>query len=99
MVAGDAGRVDLVYYKSNSGANSNVNVGQVWNAYFAQSMNALNTGANFNGVQGSAEPNHIGDISTGGLFGSAHRHLLDLFTLDVHPLRAAHIGHSDHPPR
>jgi len=95
MVAGDAGRVDLVYYKSNSGANSNVNVGQVWNVYFAQSMNALNTGANFNGVQVSAEPNHIGDISTGGLFGSADRDLLDFFTIDVDHLGAAHIVYSD----
>ena len=95
MVAGDAGRVDLVYYKSNSGANSNVNVGQVWNVYFAQSMNALNTGANFNGVQVSAEPNHVGDISTGGLFGSADRDLLDFFTVDVDHLGAAHIVYSD----
>src|SRR5881296_3773897 len=95
MVAGDAGRVDLVYYKSNSGANSNVNVGQVWNVYFAQSMNALNTGANFNGVQVSAEPNHIGDISTGGLFGSADRDLLDFITVDVDHLGAAHIVYSD----
>src|SRR5256712_6432964 len=95
MVAGDAGRVDLVYYKSNSGANSNVNVGQVWNVYFAQSMNALNTGANFNGVQVSAEPNHIGDISTGGLFGSAGRCLLDFITVDVDHLGAAHIMYSD----
>src|SRR5881296_1735232 len=95
MVAGDAGRVDLVYYKSNSGANSNVNVGQVWNVYFAQSMNALNTGANFNSVQVSAEPNHIGDISTGGLFGSADRDLLDFITVDVDHLGAAHIVYSD----
>jgi hypothetical protein len=95
MVAGDAGRVDLVYYKSNSGANSNVNVGQVWNVYFAQSMNALNTGANFNTVQVSAEPNHVGDISTGGLFGSADRDLLDFFTVDVDHLGAAHIVYSD----
>ena len=95
MVAGDAGRVDLVYYKSNSGANSNVNVGQVWNVYFAQSMNALNTGANFSHVQVSAEPNHIGDISTGGLFGSSNRNLLDFFTVDVDHLGAAHVVYSD----
>src|SRR2546428_8281443 len=95
MVAGDAGRVDLVYYKSNSGANSNVNVGQVWNVYFAQSMNALNTGANFSSVQVSAEPNHLGGICTGGLSCSGDRDLLDFFTVDVDHLGAAHIVYSD----
>src|SRR5205823_9328207 len=95
MVAGDAGRVDLVYYKSNSGANSNVNVGQVWNVYFGQSMNALNTGANFSGVQVSAEPNHLGGICTGGLSCSGDRDLLDFFTVDVDHLGAAHIVYSD----
>src|SRR5207244_11434494 len=49
MVAGDAGRVDLVYYKANRGLNSNVGFDSsrnpmVWNVYFGQSMNALNTG-------------------------------------------------------
>jgi hypothetical protein len=95
MVAGDAGQVDLVYYKSNSGANSNVNVGQVWNVYFAQSQNALNTGANFKSVQVSTEPNHIGDISTGGLTGSSNRNLLDFITVDVDHLGAAHVVYSD----
>src|SRR5437867_781676 len=95
MVAGDAGRVDLVYYKSNSGANSNVNVGQVWNVYFGQSMNALDTGANFSGVQVSAEPNHLGGICTGGLSCSGDRDLLDFFTVDVDHLGAAHIVYSD----
>src|SRR5207302_9107712 len=52
MVAGDAGQVDIVYYKSNSGLNSNTNDNsQVWNVYFGQSNNALNSGPNFKSVQ------------------------------------------------
>src|SRR5438034_10606840 len=96
MVAGDAGRVDLVYYKSNSGANSNVAPPDtVWNVYFAQSMNALNTGANFKSAQVSAEPNHIGGLCTGGLSCSGDRDLLDFFTVDVDHLGAAVIAYSD----
>ena len=96
MVAGDAGRVDLVYYKSNSGVNSNVAPPDtVWNVYFAQSMNALNPGANFKSVQVSAEPNHIGGLCTGGLSCSGDRDLLDFITVDVDHLGAAVIAYSD----
>src|SRR5207245_1801657 len=58
-------------------------------------MNALNTGANFSGVQVSAEPNHLGGICTGGLSCSGDRDLLDFFTVDVDHLGAAHIVYSD----
>ena len=96
MVAGDAGRVDLVYYQSNNGANSNVAPPTtVWNVYFGQSMNALNTGANFKNVQVSAEPNHIGGLCTGGLSCSGDRDLLDFITVDVDHLGAAHVVYSD----
>jgi hypothetical protein len=96
MVAGDAGRVDLVYYKANNGENSNVAPpSTVWNVYFAQSMNALNTGSNFKSVQVSAEPNHLGIICTGGLGCDEDRDLLDFFTVDVDHLGAAHIVYSD----
>jgi hypothetical protein len=96
MVAGDAGRVDLVYYKSNSGVNSNVAPPDtVWNVYFAQSLNALNTGANFKSVQVSAEPNHIGGLCTEGLNCSGDRNLLDFLTVDVDHLGAAVIAYSD----
>ena len=97
MVAGDAGKVDLVYYKSNNGENSNTAPPTtVWNVYFAQSMNALNTGANFKSVQVSTEPNHVGPICTGGVgCTSGDRDLLDFFTVDVDHLGAAHIVYSD----
>src|SRR5919201_2139197 len=96
MVAGDAGRGDLVFYKSNNGENSNnPPPSTVWNVYFAQSMNALNTGSNFNTVQVSTEPNHMGGLCTGGLSCSGDRDLLDFFTVDVDHLGAAHIVYSD----
>jgi len=42
MQAGSKGRVDLAYYQSNNGDNSNdaSNTG-IWNVYFRQSLNAL----------------------------------------------------------
>jgi hypothetical protein len=115
MVAGDAGRVDLTYYKANTGLNSNVGFvdaegnpcenpneecggtpnPSVWNTYFAQSLNALNTGANFNSVQVTAQPNHLGQICTSGLACEGDRDLLDFITIDVDSRGAAHIAYSD----
>jgi len=100
MVAGDPGRVDLVYYKANNGLNSNVGFDangnpQVWNTYFAQSINALNTGSNFKSVQISDHPNHLGGICTAGLACSGDRDLLDFFTVDIDHLGAANVVWAD----
>jgi len=95
MVAGDPGQVDLVYYKANSGINSNIEAGQVWNTYFGQSQNALNTGSNFKSVQISDHPIHVGSVSTGGLGGEADRSLLDFLTVDVDHLGAANVAWAD----
>jgi hypothetical protein len=95
MQAGDPGQVDLVYYKSNSPLNSNIEGGQVWNTYFGQSQNALNTGSNFKSVQISDHPIHIGSVSTGGLGGNANRNLLDFLTVDVDHLGAANVSWAD----
>ena len=115
MQAGDPGQVDITYYKSNSGLNSNVSFvdangnacpdpntacgGQpnptVWNVYFGQSQNALNTGSNFKSVQISDHPIHTGSVSTGGLGGEADRSLLDFLTVDVDHLGAANVAWAD----
>jgi hypothetical protein len=117
MVAGDAGQVDIVFYKANTGLNSNVAAvdasgnpssctpdgstcfanPSVWNVYFGQSQNALNTGPNFKTVQISSEPNHLGQICTGGLGCSTggNRNLLDFFTVDVDHLGAANVTWAD----
>jgi hypothetical protein len=100
MVAGDPGRVDLVYYKANSGLNSNVGFDSngnpmVWNVYFGQSLNALNPGSNFKSVQISDHPNHLGGICTAGLACSGDRDLLDFFTVDIDHLGAANVVWAD----
>ena len=113
MQGGDAGQVDLVYYKANTGINSNLGFvdangdectegdpgcnpnPSVWNVYFAQSQNALNSGPNFRSVQISDRPNHAGDICTSGTNCAGNRNLLDFFTVDVDHLGAAHVVWSD----
>src|SRR5437588_585812 len=100
IVAGDPGRIDLVYYKANSGLNSNVGFDtngnpMVWNAYFGQSMNALNGGKDFKSVQISDHPNHLGGICTAGLACSGDRDLLDFFTVDIDHLGAANVVWAD----
>jgi hypothetical protein len=100
IVAGDAGRVDIAYYKANSGLNSNVGFDangtpMVWNTYFGQSLNALNTGSNFKNVQISDHPNHLGGVCTAGLSCSGDRDLLDFFTVDIDHLGAANVVWAD----
>jgi hypothetical protein len=114
MVAGDPGQVDLVYYKANTGLNSNAagvdangnpcdpdsDAGcadnpSVWNTYFAQSQNALNTGANFKSVQITDHPNHLGQICTLGLACSGDRNLADFISVDVDHLGAANVVWTD----
>src|SRR5207248_10637969 len=67
----------------------------VWNVYFAQSLNALNTGSNFKNVQISDHPNHLGGICTAGLACSGDRDLLDFFTVDIDHLGAANVVWAD----
>jgi BNR/Asp-box repeat len=115
MAAGDPGQVDLVYYKSNTGLNSNFafvdangepcsdqsapcggNANPpVWQTYFGQSQNALNTGSNFKSVQITDHPIHIGSVSTGGLEGESDRSLLDFLTVDIDHLGAANVAWAD----
>jgi hypothetical protein len=96
MVAGDPGQVDLVYYKANNGDDPpNARPGTVWNVYFAQSQNALNTGPNFKSVQISDHPNHIGPICLSGLGCDSGRTLGDFFTMDIDHLGAANVVWAD----
>lgn len=95
MVAGDPGQVDLVYYRSSDGLNSNVDDTGVWNVIFGQSQNALNTGSNFKKVQITDHPMHIGGICTAGLACSGDRDLLDFFTVDLDHLGAANVIWAD----
>jgi hypothetical protein len=71
----------------------------VWNTYFGQSQNALNTGANFKLVQISDHPIHTGGVCTGGLScdssPQANRDLLDFLTIDYDHTGAAYTTWAD----
>ena len=67
----------------------------VWNVYFAQSQNALNTGPNFKSVQITDHPNHLGQICTLGLACSGDRSLADFISVDVDHLGAANVVWTD----
>jgi hypothetical protein len=66
----------------------------VWNTYFGQSQNALNSGPNFKLVQISDHPIHTGGICTNGLACQSveqqNRDLLDFLTIDVDHTGAAY---------
>lgn len=95
---------NIAFYDSNgnpcnqgtAGCNPNTTV---WNTYFAQSQNALNSGSNFKSVQISDHPIHIGGICTGGIncqgTEQANRNLLDFFTVDIDHLGAAYVTWAD----
>jgi hypothetical protein len=71
----------------------------VWNAYFGQSQNALNSGPNFKLVQISDHPIHTGGICTQGTAcqsgAQQNRDLLDFFTVDVDHTGAAYTTWAD----
>lgn len=71
----------------------------VWNTYFGQSQNALNSGANFKLVQISDHPIHIGGVCTQGIAcGSSqyqNRDLLDFLTIDYDHTGAAYTTWAD----
>jgi hypothetical protein len=69
----------------------------LWNVYFSQSQNALNTGSNFKTVQISDHAIHVGQICTGGIGCTlgGDRGLLDFFTVDVDHLGAAVVSWAD----
>jgi len=101
IAAGDAGRVDIVYYQTNSvapplvadpmnpaqlsGGPNAMPAGSTWNVMFAQSQNANSREPVFTVSQASDHIIHTGSISNGGLFGSSDRSLLDFFEVAIGP--------------
>jgi len=97
----DAGRVDIVYYQTNSvappliadptnpgaltGGPNNMPGNSTWNVMFAQSQNANSREPVFTVSQASDHIIHTGSISNGGLFGSSDRSLLDFFEVAIGP--------------
>lgn len=96
-VAGDAGRVDIVFYGSSYyGAEQpdRYPASAQWNVFFAQSLNLFN-GGGF--TQVAASPvNHTGAVCEGGISCSGNRDLYDDFGVAADPATGlASIVYSD----
>jgi hypothetical protein len=107
IAAGDAGKVDIVWYQANNpappllsdpttpaqltGGPNQMPPGTVWNVMFAQSFNANSREPSFTVVQAGDNPNHRGNISIGGATGSSDRSLADYFNVFVGPDGVANI--------
>jgi len=111
IAAGDAGRVDIVWYQSNNvppplvaspttpgaltGGTNNMPAGSTWNVMFAQSLNANSREPVFTVSKASDHIIHTGSISNGGLTGSSDRSLLDFFEVAIGPDGLANIFNAD----
>ncbi|TLY33377.1 MAG: hypothetical protein E6K56_01020 [Ignavibacteria bacterium] len=96
MDAGDAGRVDIVWYATDSiKTSSEVLDNNDWHVYFSQTLNALATNISFSQRRVSDHIIHHGNISQGGLTGTANRNLLDYFQVAIDPQGAAVISYAD----
>jgi hypothetical protein len=97
VAAGDAGRVDIIWYGTTAVGDPNTLTGSPpWKLYFAQTLNGNSREPVFTVVQ----PNpsniiHNGQISTGGLLGSSDRSLLDFMEVAVGPDGLANITFAD----
>jgi hypothetical protein len=102
VAAGDAGRVNIVYYKTNTFGDPNslptgANAAE-WHVYMAQSLNANTREPVFRNSQVSDHVIHKGQIGTGGLVGQlvgADRSLLDFFEVNNGPDGLANIIYAD----
>ncbi|MBK5306249.1 MAG: exo-alpha-sialidase [Frankiaceae bacterium] len=98
IVAGDPGRVDVVFYGSTTAGSTQSNKGP-WNVYLSQSIDLLDDNGAFNPAatvqttKVSEHTNHVNPICLAGLgctAGSAQdRNLSDFFQVDVDPQGAA----------
>ena len=99
MVAGDAGRVDLVYYGSSffDGINppDSYPDGAAWFVYMAQNLRATTPGSPFSQTQASPVV-HYGGVCEGGISCTGNRDLYDDFGVAASPVTGmASIIYSD----
>ncbi len=97
IVAGDAGKIDIVYYGTSEKGFSPETVPETskWKVWMAQSLNALDVKPTFkeNPPTGFI---HQGSICTSGTgCASGTRDLLDFFQVDVDSLGLANIAYTD----
>jgi hypothetical protein len=96
IAAGDAGRVEIVYYHTDGNEDPNTTASDEWHVRFAQSLNAADREPVFSVVEASDHPNHIGPICNQGLLcGSGTRNLLDFFQVAIGPDGLANIVYAD----
>ncbi len=97
IVAGDAGKIDVVYYGTGEKGFSPETVPETskWKVWMAQSLNALDAKPTFkeNPATGFM---HQGSICTSGTgCASGTRDLLDFFQVDIDSLGLANIAYTD----
>lgn len=97
VAAGDNGRVNIIWYGTNTVGDPNTLPGSAaWKLYFAQTHNGASREPVFRVVQPNpANIIHNGQISTGGLIGSSDRSLLDFMEVANGPDGFAHLIFAD----
>lgn len=100
IAAGDAGRVDIVYYSTTANVDPNTvaikDPKVPWTVMFAQSLNANGREPSFTIAQASDHANHYGVIcNLGILCGSGTRTLADFFQVAIGPDGLANIIYAD----
>lgn len=91
-VAGDPGRVAIVYYGTDDTQRAGGFPGGVnaqWHTYASISTNAMDPSPTWTQIQVTEHPNHRGTVCTGGFPGcltaNADRSMLDFFAVDKDP--------------
>jgi hypothetical protein len=96
LAAGDAGRLDVVFYQTDDTQDPNTSTTDQWTVKFAQSLNAAAREPVFTTVQASDHVNHVGPICNLGLLcASGTRDLLDFFQVAIGPDGLANIVYAD----
>ena len=96
LAAGDAGRLDVVFYQTNGTQDPNTSTTDQWNVMFAQSLNAAAREPVFTISQASDHVNHVGPICNLGLLcASGTRNLLDFFQVAIGPDGLANVVYAE----
>ena len=97
IVAGDRGKIDIVYYGTSARGKSPERVARdsKWKVWMAQSLNALSDNPTFTEVPATGFM-HQGRICTSGTgCGAGTRDLLDFFQVDIDEQGLANIAYTD----
>ena len=98
--AGDAGRVEIVYYATTTPVDPNIATNAVeWNTMFVQSFNANAREPVFTISPVSHHVMHTGPICNQGILcGAGTRTLADFFQVSIGPDGLANIAYADNGP-